>query len=125
MENLKLYNGEYKFMNVIWDCEPIGSTELVRICEERIGWKKSTTYTMLRKLAKRGLLENKDTVVHTLIKREQVRQTETELLLNKMFDGCAPLFIASFLQSRTLSKSEADDIRRVIDKAAGADGTSK
>jgi predicted transcriptional regulator len=110
-------------MNVIWDCEPVGSTELVRICEEKIGWKKSTTYTMLRKLAKRGLLENKNTVVRTLVKREQVRRSETELLLNKMFDGCAPLFIASFLQGRTLSEAEAGEIRRMIDEAARADGT--
>ena len=117
MENLKLYDGEFKFINLIWDSEPVGSTELVRLCADKLGWKKSTTYTMLRKLAERGLLQNKEAVVTTLIKREQVQQFETETLLNKMFGGSAPSFIASFLHGRTLSETEAREIQQMIQEA--------
>lgn len=117
MENFKLYDGEYKFICVIWDSEPVGSTELVKLCAEKLGWKKSTTYTMLRKLAERGLLKNENTIVTTLVKREQVQRFETETLLNKMFDGSVPSFVASFLQGRTLSETEAREIQRMIQEA--------
>jgi predicted transcriptional regulator len=117
MDHFKLYDGEYKFISVIWDAEPVGSMELVRLCGERLGWKKSTTFTMLRKLAERGLVRNDKTVVTSLVGREQLRQCEAEALLNKRFDGSVPSFVASFLQGRTLSEDEADEIRRMIEEA--------
>ena len=117
MNDYKLFDGEYKFISVIWDSEPVNSTELVRLCAEKLGWKKSTTYTMLRKLAERGLLKNENATVTALVKREQVQRYEAETLLNKMHDGSAPSFIASFLQGRTLTEAEACEIQRLIREA--------
>ncbi|MDR1160669.1 MAG: BlaI/MecI/CopY family transcriptional regulator [Syntrophomonadaceae bacterium] len=117
MDNYKLYDGEFKFISIIWEAEPVKSTELVRLCAGKLGWKKSTTYTMLKRLAGRGLVQNVDAIVTALVKREQVRQYETETLLNKMFDGSVPSFVASFLQGRTLSETEAGDIQRMIKEA--------
>ena len=118
MENFKLYDAEYKFINVIWDAEPIKSPELVTLCAEKLGWKKSTTYTMIKRLAERGLVQNVSTVVTSLVKREQARQYETETLLNKMFDGSVPSFVASFLKGRKLSEAEAREIEKLIGEAA-------
>ncbi|MDR1135867.1 MAG: BlaI/MecI/CopY family transcriptional regulator [Clostridiales Family XIII bacterium] len=117
MENYKLYDGEYKFICVIWDAEPIGSMKLVQLCDEKLGWKKSTTFTMLRRLAERGLVRNEKSVVTSLIKREQVQQYEIESLMDKMFDGSVPSFVASFLRGRTISEAELQEIQRMIEEA--------
>jgi predicted transcriptional regulator len=115
MDHYKLYDGEFKFISVIWDAEPVNSTELVRLCADKLGWKKSTTYTMLKRMSERGLLQNTDTIVTARIGREQVRQYETETLLNKHFDGSVPTFVASFLQGRKLTEAEAREIQALID----------
>ena len=118
MDSYKLYDGELKFISIIWDSEPVNSTELVRLCSEKLGWKKSTTYTMLKRLAERGLVQNLGSVVSALVKREQVRQYETETLLHKMFDGSVPSFVASFLKDRKLSDAEMQEIERMLREAA-------
>lgn len=118
MGNYKLFDGEYKFICVIWDAEPVNSTELVRLCADKLGWKKSTTYTMLKRLADRGLVQNVNTIVTAIVGREQVRQHEAEMLLNKMFDGSVPSFVASFLQNRKLTETEAREIEKIIKEAA-------
>ncbi len=121
MDDLKLFDGEQKFMSVIWDAEPVNSTELVKLCEAKLGWKKSTTYTMLRKLASRGLLKNENATVTALIGREQIRRYEADTLLNKMYGGSVPSFVASFLRGRTLTETEAKEIESII-KEATANG---
>ena len=118
MENFKLYDAEYKFIDIIWAAEPIKSPELVALCADKLGWKKSTTYTMIKRLAERGLVQNVGTVVTSLVKREQAQQYETETLLNKMFDGSVPSFVASFLKGRKLSETEAREIEQLIKEAA-------
>jgi predicted transcriptional regulator len=118
MEDCKLFDGEYKFIRIIWEVEPIGSMELVRLAYERLGWKKSTTFTMLRRMCDRGLARNEKSVVTSIVKREQARQYEAEALLEKMFDDSLPSFIASFLQGKTLSADEAEEIGRLIKEAA-------
>jgi predicted transcriptional regulator len=117
MEDYKLFDGEYKFICIIWEVEPIGSMELVRLANERLGWKKSTTFTMLRRMCDRGLVRNEQSVVTGIVKREQARQYEAEALLTKMFDDSLPSFVASFLQGKTLTADEAREIRRVITEA--------
>ncbi|MDR1539521.1 MAG: BlaI/MecI/CopY family transcriptional regulator [Clostridiales bacterium] len=114
MDDCKLYDGEFKFISIIWDAEPVNSTELVRLCADKLGWKKSTTYTMLKRLAERGLVQNVSATVTTLVKREQVRQYEAEALLKKMFDGSVPSFVASFLHDRKLTEADALEIERMI-----------
>lgn len=118
MSELKLFDAENKFVNIIWELEPINSTELVRICKERLGWKKSTTYTVLKKLCERGILQNNSSIVTALVKREQVQKYESEALLDRSFDGSLPAFLAAFLQDRKLSQREAAELRKMIEEAA-------
>lgn len=117
MKEFKLFDAEYKFMNVIWQHEPLTSTELSKLCQQELGWKKSTTYNMIRKLAERGIVQNKQAVVTSLIKREQAQQYESEVLLEKAFDSSLPSFIAAFLKDKKLSKAEADEIVKMIEGA--------
>jgi len=97
MERYKLFDAEYKFVSLIWENEPINSTELVKLCFEKLGWKKSTTYTVLRKLCERGILQNQNAIVTTLIKREEAQKHESEALIEKAFDGSLPQFLTAFL----------------------------
>ena len=118
MEEFKLFDAEYKFLDIIWELEPINSTELTKDCLQKLGWKKSTTYTMIRKLSERGILKNENTMVTALIKREQVQKYESEVLLEKAFDNSLPAFLATFLQDKKLSKREAEELKKMIEEAA-------
>ncbi|HWQ73347.1 MAG TPA: BlaI/MecI/CopY family transcriptional regulator [Desulfitobacteriaceae bacterium] len=117
MEKPKLFDAEYKFVSVIWDKEPINSTELVRLCADRLGWKKSTTYTVLKKLCERGILQNKEAIVTALIKREEVQKYESNTVVEKTFDGSLPKFLTAFLDERKLSQQEAEELKRIIEEA--------
>ncbi|WP_214630326.1 BlaI/MecI/CopY family transcriptional regulator [Paenibacillus agaridevorans] len=117
MESYKLFDAEFKFVSLIWEHEPLNSTELSKLCLQELGWKKSTTYNMIRKLAERGILRNEQAVVTALINREQVQKYESEVLLEKAFDNSLPSFIAAFLKDKKLSKEEADKIKRMIEGA--------
>lgn len=117
MEEMRLFDAEYKFLAIIWELEPINSTELTKVCRQRLGWKKSTTYTMIRKLSGRGILKNENATVSSLVKREQVQKYESEALLEKTFDGSLPAFLAAFLQDKKLSKKEARELQKMIEEA--------
>jgi len=117
MEKYKLFDAEYKFVNIIWDNEPINSTKLVKLCADKLGWKKSTTYTVLKKLCDRDILQNKDATVTALVKREDVQRYESRAVLEKTFDGSLPKFLTAFLSGRKLSKREAEELKRIIEEA--------
>lgn len=118
MENpLKLFNAEYKFMSIVWVHEPINSTVLTRICEKELGWKKPTTYSMIKKLCERGIMKNEKATVTTLIAKEDVQKYEAGALIHRVFDNSMPSFITSFLQDNSLSEEEAQKIKAVIDEA--------
>jgi predicted transcriptional regulator len=117
LEEYKIFDAESKFLDIIWELEPINSTELTKVCFEKLGWKKSTTYTMIRKLAGRGILINENAIVSALIKKEQVQKYESETLLEKSFDNSLPTFIASFLKDKKLSRIEAEEIKKMIEEA--------
>ena len=118
MEKYKLFDAEYKFVSIIWDNEPINSTELVKLCADKLGWKKSTTYTVLKKLCERGILQNVDATVTALVKREDVQRYESRAVLEKTFDGSLPKFLTAFLSGRKLSEQEAGELKRIIEEAA-------
>lgn len=118
MEQYKLFDAEYKFVSIVWANEPVNSTELVRLCLEKLGWKKSTTYTVLRKLCQRGVLSNTDTIVSSLVKREDVQKYESEALIKKSFDGSLPQFLTAFLDKKKLTSREAEELRRIIEEAS-------
>jgi len=112
------YDAEYKFVSLIWDNEPINSTELVRLCQQKLGWKKSTTYTVLRKLCARGVLRNEEASVVALVKREDVQQYESAALIDRSFGGSLPTFLTAFLGKKKLSPQEAEALKRIIEEAA-------
>lgn len=117
MSSLKLYDAEFKFMNIVWEYEPINSTELTKICNERLGWKKPTTYTVIRKLVERGIIKNEKATVFALIRRDQIQQYEADNLFEKAFDGSIPSFIAAFLKSRSLTEKDACILQKMIEEA--------
>ncbi|MBQ8400902.1 MAG: BlaI/MecI/CopY family transcriptional regulator [Clostridia bacterium] len=116
MEYQKLCESDYRFMTVIWDNEPVSSTALAALCLEKLSWKKSTTYTMLKKMTEKGLAKNENTVVTSVVSRDRVQKNESELFLTQTFSGSLPGFLAAFLGNKTISKEEADELIRLIEE---------
>lgn len=116
MDELKLYDGEMKFAAIVWENEPLSSGDLVNLSREKLGWKKSTVYTVLKKLCERNILQNQDSVVTALVKKDEVQQYESEAILEKVFDGSLPKFIASFLNEKRLSEKEVREIQEILNK---------
>lgn len=110
---------ERKFADVIWDNEPLGSGELVKLCEEKFGWKKSTTYTFLKKLCGEGLFENQASCVRSRIDREGYDQSRGERFVEETYGGSLPKMIAAFMSRKRLSREQADEIRQMIDEYKG------
>ncbi len=117
MEELKLFESEYRFMNLIWDTEPVKSTELARLAFEKLEWKKSTCYTVLKKLEAKGFVKNEKAVVMSLVARKQVQRYESQALIAKTFGGSLPAFLNAFLKDRKLTHKEAMEIRQMIQAA--------
>ena len=115
MDELKLCESDYRFMDVIWENEPLPSRELVELCARELGWKKSTTYTTLKKLCEKGFAKNEDTVVSALIPRDRVRAYESERFLERTFGGSLPAFIAAFTSRRKPTAKELAEIRKMLD----------
>jgi len=115
MDAKKLCESDYRFMTVIWDNEPVASGMLVTLCAEKLGWKKSTTYTTLKKMIEKGLAQNEDTIVTSRIPREQVQSSESRQFVERTFDGSLPGFLAAFLGGKTISEQEAAELKRLID----------
>jgi len=103
-------------MTIVWDHAPIGSGRLVELCAEKLGWKKSTTYTVIKKLSERGFIKNENAVVEVLIPKESVQAEETDYFVERTFDGSLPNFLVAFLSGRKISQKEAEEIKRLIDK---------
>lgn len=112
-----LFDGEYRFMKLVWKHEPVRSMELVRLCLEELGWKKSTCFTVLKKLAERGFVKNEQAVVTALIKEDEVQRQESRAVVDKSFSGSLPAFVTAFLSGRKLTREEAEEIREMIEKA--------
>ena len=116
MESKRMFNGELRFLNIIWAREPVASGDLVRLCQQELGWKKSTTYTMLKRLADKGLLRNENAIVTSLVSRVEVQAAESESVVQQTFDGSLPGFLVAFLGGKTISSEEAEAIKRLIDE---------
>lgn len=112
---LKLSNADYRLLSIVWDAEPIASPELCKLAEGQLGWKRTTTYTVLKRLCDRQLLQNKNTIVSSLVGRQEVQKAESREVINRSFDGSLPQFIASFLGNEQISDDEAERIKQMID----------
>ncbi|MGO4110903.1 BlaI/MecI/CopY family transcriptional regulator [Paenibacillus sp. YAF4_2] len=118
MESYKLFDAEYKFASLIWDNEPINSTDLVKLSKTKLGWSKSTTYTVLRKLCERGILQNEEAMVTALVKKSDAQKYESETVVEKAFDGSLPQFLTAFLGGKRLTEREAEELKRIIEEAS-------
>ena len=119
MDDLKLGSIEARFADLIWQHEPIGSGELVKLCQNELGWKKPTTYTVLRRLCERGLFQNETSVVTSRISREEFYARQSEKFVEETFAGSLPAFLAAFGSRKKLSEGEIDQLQRMIDRMRG------
>ena len=115
MDTPKIFESEYRFCLILWEREPVKSSELVALCQERLGWKPTTTYTVIKRLSERGVVKNENTVVSSLITKEQVQAAEIDEMVEKTFEGSLPAFIAAFTKRKNLSREEVDAVQQMID----------
>ena len=116
MDNLRLAEGEYRFACIVWENEPLPSGKLVELCQKQLGWKKSTTYTVLKKLVDRGVLRNENAVVTAAVPKDAVLREESRAVVERTFEGSLPSFLADFMGGRTISDAEADELKAIIDR---------
>ena len=116
MSTPKIFESEYRFMLVLWDLEPVNSTRLVQACKEQLGWSKATTYTVIRRLQERGVLINENTMVRSLVTREEVQASEMDEFVAKTFQGSIPQFLTAFTKRRDLRKEDVELLRKMIEE---------
>lgn len=116
METPKIFESEYRFCLILWAHEPVTTTELVKLCQAQLGWKRTTTYTVIKRLGERGVLKNQDGLVTALISRETAQVSELDELMEKKFQGSLPAFLAAFARRQSLTEKEVEEIRRIIEK---------
>lgn len=115
MDKLKLCESEYRFMAIVWDNEPLKSSKLVTICEEKLNWKKSTTYTTLKKLCLRGIASNENTIVKSLVPKDKVQNFECNRFMERVFYGSIPELIKAYYATNELSEEDAQEIKNTVD----------
>ncbi len=116
MATPKIFESEYRFCLILWENEPISSRELSELCKEKLGWSKTTTYTVIKRLSDRGVLKNENTIVTSLVSKDEAQVSEIDELMEKKFEGSIPAFIAAFARSRKLSDKEVEEIRQIIEQ---------
>ena len=115
MDIPKVFESEYRFCLILWENEPIRSSELARLCKDRLGWSVTTTYTVIKRLSDRGVVKNEKAIVSSLISKEEAQIHELDELLEKKFEGSLPAFIAAFGRRQALSQKEIEEIQRIIE----------
>ena len=116
METPKVFESEYRFCLILWEHEPIKSSELVNLCKEQLGWKPTTTYTVIKRLSERGVLKNENTIVSSLVSKDEVQASEINEMVEKTFEGSLPAFIAAFTKHQKISEKEIDEVQKMIDR---------
>lgn len=116
MDTPKVFESEYRFCLILWENEPVKSSKLVELCKEQLGWKPTTTYTVIKRLSERGVLKNENTVVTSLVSKDQVQAAELSEMVEKTFEGSLPAFIAAFTKHQKISDAEVDAVQEMIDR---------
>ena len=116
METPKIFESEYRFACIVWDKEPVSMKELIKLCSEELEWKRTTTYTVVKRLCERGILKNEEGVVSSVYTKEQIQYSESRMFLDKTFQGSLPGFMAAFLKDKKISEKEIDELRRMLDE---------
>lgn len=115
MEIPKVFESEYRFCLILWEHQPVKSSVLVQLCKEQLGWKPTTTYTVIKRLSERGVVKNENTLVTALVTKEQVQASELNEMMEKTFEGSLPAFVAAFTRRKRLSDWELDTLQAMID----------
>ena len=112
----QIFESEYRFCLILWEHEPVNSTRLVHLCQEKLGWSKTTTYTVIKRLCERGVIQNENTIVTSIVSKEEAQLSELDEMVDKKFEGSVPAFIAAFGRRQSLSDAEIEEIRRIIQR---------
>lgn len=115
MNTPKVFESEYRFCLIMWEHEPVKTTELVTLCQEQLGWKPTTTYTVIKRLSERGILENNDKIISSLVSKDEIQAAELNEMVEKTFEGSLPAFVAAFTKHTKLSDNEVDALQQMID----------
>lgn len=115
MSTPKIFESEYRFCLILWEHEPLPSAELAKLCKERLGWSRTTTYTVIHRLGERGIVKNENGLVSSLVSKDEAQAAELDELVEKTFEGSLPAFIAAFARMTKLSQDEVDRLRAMID----------
>ena len=116
MKEIKVSENEYRFCLIVWEHEPVSSGELVKLCEARFNWKPTTTYTVIKRLSDRGVLQNVRSTVTSLVSKEEVQDTEAEEFIHSRFEDSLPAFLVSFSRRQKLSQTDIDELQAMIDR---------
>lgn len=114
----KIFESEYRFCLILWENEPINSTKLAALCKEKLGWSKTTTYTVIKRLSERGVVKNEKAVVTSVISKEQAQISELDTLMQNKFEGSLPSFISAFAKRQNLSDKDVYEIQKIIEKGS-------
>ena len=115
MEIPKIHESEYRFCLILWEHEPVTAVELVKLCQQQLGWKRTTTYTVIKRLTERGVLRTENGTVVALVSKDQAQEREIDTLVEEKFQGSVPAFVAAFTARKSLTADEVAEIRRLID----------
>ena len=116
MEAPKIFESEYRFCLIMWEQEPVTAAELAKLCQQQLGWKRTTTYTVIKRLGERGVLKNENTVVTSLVSKSEVQTSQIDEMVEKTFEGSLPAFVAAFTRHRRISAREIDAVQQMIDR---------
>ena len=119
----KIHESEYRFCLIMWEHEPVTAVELVKLCQEQLGWKRTTTYTVIKRLGERGVLKMENGTVTSLISKEEAEASEIDDLVEKKFGGSLPAFVAAFTKTQELSEQDLDEVQRMIDRIRKGGGS--
>ena len=112
----KIFESEYCFCLVLWAHEPVTAADLARLCQAKLGWKRTTTYTVIKRLGERGVLKNENGTVTSLISKEEAQASEIDELVEKKFEGSLPAFVAAFTKHQDISEKDLNEVQRMIDR---------
>ena len=118
----KIHEGEYRFCLILWEHEPVTAVELAKLCDKELGWKRTTTYTIIKRLGERGVLKNENGTVMSLVSKDDAQSYEIDELLEKKFQGSLPAFLAAFTKRQDVSTAELDELQAMIDRARKGGG---
>ena len=116
MDTPKIFESEYRFCLILWEHEPVTAVELVKLCQAQLGWKRTTTYTVIKRLGERGVLKNENGTVVSLVSKDVAQASEIDALVEKKFEGSLPAFVAAFTKRRSFSEKDLDEVQRMIDQ---------